>query len=138
MINDSQLVPLNEDSKLLAAATYIPFFFINLISIIYILVKKKDDLYAKYHAIQALTCIAIMLLIILPVELIGLAILLPKLITSFAIHSTFPFTAFFAIWAILLIALIVSFTLTITFAYLAYIGKAFKIPIISKQIKKHM
>jgi len=132
----------NKEDSTLAALCYVPFFLINLIVPIYILMKKEDK-FVRYHAVQSL--LIMVSVFILSTVISILAILIVFLLMGAAIAgSSEPsgfFLAFYGGWLLAMIPSLLFSLIYILFdlylAYCALNGKYVNIPFISGFALRH-
>ena len=126
--------PLHEkENAALAALCYLPFFFINFVLPVYILLKK-DSRYLRFHAWQSLTIVAIHLV----VSTIWLIIFIPVWF-AFFFGSISPadsgFTTFFLLFPLIWLLMFVYMTgftvLSFYLLYTAYTGKEARVPLLT-------
>ncbi len=136
----------NEDNdRLLAAACYVPFFLINIVAILFVLLTRKGGAYARFHALQSLFLNITYLVVIMIVQ-IPVMFLFMKTWASMFTATTANATAsqgfmdaWVQMWLIMLpmMALGLGFlVLNLLFAFWAYGGKKFRIPILGAQAEK--
>ncbi len=126
------------NSNLLAGLCYVPFLLINIIFIVYVLVKEKDDRYARYHALQSLCLNAIYLVVGMVVMVLFFAQFFNSMMayqqqmlgasspaaTSQAFRSYL--SVFLPIWAVGMVVVI----LFLVMAVLVALGKDVRLPIL--------
>lgn len=135
-----------------AALCYIPFFFINWVAILYVLLLKKDkSRYEKFHALQALAFFFLLgvagsLLAVLGMlvyfALLSAGIFLPAAASSSSAGVSSIFAVFTAVWGgsfiiigISSLASIAIMVYSLYLAYMAYSGRDPKIPFIGKRVE---
>lgn len=131
----------DKDANLLAGLCYIPFALINIIVILYVLLAKKGGKFARFHALQSLFTL---LVIVVISGIVNLVFFFPTFLNFYANFFTLQSSeAFMATWvqmfSMMLIPLAISilFMLVfIIFTMLAFMGKKFRIPLIANLVDK--
>ncbi len=130
-----------EQGRTVAALCYIPLFLINIIAIIYALLVKKDDRYARFHAIQGLAILLVMMVVNIIIQ-IPVMLIWSIHMSDFFSQPTEFFSNFFVIWQRMFLLMIpmtivyvVYLLVSIYFAYMALQGKRFRIPLITRAIE---
>jgi uncharacterized membrane protein len=126
------------DGRLLAGLCYLPFFLINIVAILYVLLSKKGGGYAKYHALQAL-------LVFITIFVVSAILEIPVMFIFFSTWMGFwtspqgsatGFSRMFLFMIPLMIFSVAMLLVYLYFAYLAYSGKRFRIPLISSFVDR--
>lgn len=142
------MVEISEDEKndrLLAAACYVPFFLINIVAILFILLGRRGGPFAKFHAFQSLFMTIVYFVVMMVIQIPVMFMFMKTWASMFTATMTNAtasqgFTdAWVQMWLIMLplMALGLSFlVLNLLFAFWAYEGKKFKVPILGAQAEK--
>jgi uncharacterized membrane protein len=139
---------LNEDEKnarMLAGACYVPFFLINVVAILYVLLGRKGGSYARFHALQSLFLAITWFVVMTAVQIPVMFLFMKTWATMFTANTGNPATMqvftnlWVQMWLIMLPLMVLGLgflVLELVFAFWAYGGKRFMIPILGAQAEK--
>ena len=137
------------NSRLLAGLCYVPFMLINVFAILYILVKKGDDKYAKFHALQAL---ALFIALFIATQVVMIAVFLPTMAQQMrAMESAYGangkdigpgvFSSMFAAYAQMIPFMLAGLLIVIAFLIVGVLvatGRDIRVPVLSGLIGRIM
>lgn len=138
-----EAAPAKEDNtRLIAGLCYVPFLFINIIAIAYVLITGKGGRFAKFHALQSLFFYIAYTILVIVLE-IPILFMMGNAFTKFGPGSSAQ--DFFSIWGnmftimipMMLIGLIF-LVASIYLAVMAFLGKETRIPVISRFVSSIM
>jgi uncharacterized membrane protein len=142
MSEETEIQKEDKNSNLLAALCYLPIAMINVIVILYILLaSKKEDKYARFHALQAIMCYLIFIVIS---SILNAILFFPSMTkasffgsqaTAKAMSENAANIVSMTVPALLM--LLVFIFIFVIFAGLALTGKKFKLPIIGNIAEKY-
>ena len=123
-------------SKLVAGLCYIPIFMINIIAIIYSIFVKKDDKYAKFHALQALSLfilqMVVVFLIMIPLQFLGVFAL-----SSIEMSEDIaPVIAIMIMSVVFLLVFLLVLLVEIAIGIMVANGKDIRLPILAKFVQR--
>ncbi len=125
----SETVQSSSDGKVFGAIAYV--FGILIALLIYLL--KKDDKFARFHALQAIFVDLAIMLVSIP---LGILLFAGFFVSGFASGGAGFFAGFWIIWLAFMAFAGLVFILRLLFAYKAFSGSRFKLPIIGAQAEK--
>ncbi len=142
MSEETELPKEDKNSNLLAALCYLPIALINIIAILYVLfASKKEDKYARFHALQAIMCYVIFIVIS---SILNAVLFFPSMTKAsfFGPQATAKAMSdnaanIFSMMVPALLMLLVFIVIFVIFAGLALTGKKFKLPIIGDIAEKY-
>ncbi|ODS40974.1 hypothetical protein BEH94_10800 [Candidatus Altiarchaeales archaeon WOR_SM1_SCG] len=148
-IND--IKPEKNDSRMLGALAYAGAIIIGVFAPLLIYLLAKDDKFARFHGLQMLLTEIILLTVCMVVFMVGWIAWMLMFFMFPIGASTMPgdgavfgllffviFIIFFLIMIIFMLAGFLWLLLKIYLAYLAYQGKAFRLPFVTKFVLKNI
>ena len=119
----------SDESRMIAAITYIFGIFVAVL----VLLLRKNDSYAKYHAAQAILMDLAAMLVGIGAVVIGAAFIIAAGIATMGVGF---FLGFGVVWLAIMLFGIGNFALRLLLAFQAFSGKRFGLPIIGAQAEK--
>jgi len=141
-IND--IKPEKNDSRMLGALAYAGAILIGVFAPLLIYLLAKDDKFARFHGLQMLLTEIILLTVCMVVFMVGWIAWMLMFFMFPIGASTMPGDGaafgiiFFLIMIIFMLAGFLWLLLKIYLAYLAYQGKAFRLPFVTKFVLKNI
>lgn len=132
----------NKEDSTLAALCYIPFFLINILVPLYILIKNEGR-YARFHAVQSLLIVVVSFIISTILSIITYIFLLLIIGATLAVTDEtlgFLFSLYGGLFLTMIPAILFSLFYIMFELYLAYAalnGKFVNIPFISGFVLRH-
>lgn len=127
-----------KDSKLLGALAYLPIATLLVPIIVY--VASKEDKYAKFHALNALGFqlgVGVLGFIFIMLALMFQVFTAFLVMISAGIAALITTPMFFLAWFFAVAFMGVFFLLSLYLMYMAYEGKAFRLPVVTDIVMKH-
>ncbi len=128
MFGDAKISYSSGDSRLLSALCYAGFLLgiVGVLVSFLVYVTQKGDRYARFHALQSMGLTAFYLVA-------SIVLMIPAMLLFFLTFGM----AMFVIMPIFLLLGLAMLGASLYFAYLAYNGRAFKLPILCNFALKH-
>ena len=130
------------DSRILAGLCYVPFMLVNIVAILYILIKKGDDKFAKFHALQALALFillfiamqAVMITVYLPLMTQQMKAMAGTLKSGGSANGMAVFSSMFAVYAQMIPFMLAGLLVIVAFiaiGVLVALGRDIRVPILA-------